>query len=96
MEDRVGLRDDTEREARLRSILETVPDALIIIDERGTIESFSSSAERLFGYAEREIVGQNVRVLMPEPYSSAHDGYIGRYLATGERRIIGIGRVVVG
>jgi len=89
-------RDLLEREARLRSILETVPDALIIIDEHGTIESFSSSAERLFGYAEREIVGQNVRILMPEPYSSAHDSYLERYLTTGERRIIGIGRVVVG
>ena len=89
-------RDLLEREARLRSILETVPDALIIIDERGTIESFSKSAERLFGYSEREIVGQNVRILMPEPYSSAHDSYLQRYLGTGERRIIGIGRVVVG
>ncbi|HVM80549.1 MAG TPA: PAS domain S-box protein [Stellaceae bacterium] len=89
-------RDLLEREARLRSILETVPDALIIIDERGRIESFSSSAERLFGYSEREIAGQNVRILMPEPYGSAHDGYLERYLTTGERRIIGIGRVVVG
>jgi two-component system sensor kinase FixL len=89
-------RDLLEREARLRSILETVPDALIIIDERGRIESFSSSAERLFGYSEREIAGQNVRILMPEPYGSAHDSYLERYLTTGERRIIGIGRVVVG
>jgi two-component system sensor kinase FixL len=85
-----------EREARLRSILETVPDAIITIDETGAIESFSPAAERLFGYAESEVIGRNVRMLMPSPYHERHDGYLARYLATGERRIIGIGRVVVG
>jgi two-component system sensor kinase FixL len=84
------------REAHLASILETVPDAMIVIDEHGTITDFSSAAERTFGYAAEEAVGQNVRILMPTPYREAHDGYLARYLTTGERRIIGIGRVVVG
>lgn len=83
-------------EARLRSILQTVPDAMIIIDERGRIESLSTTAERLFGYAHDEIAGRNVSVLMPSPDRERHDTYIERYLATGERRIIGIGRIVVG
>jgi two-component system, LuxR family, sensor kinase FixL len=84
------------REAHLKSILETVPDAMIVIDERGIVTSFSAAAERLFDYRAGEIVGRNVKALMPEPYRSAHDGYIMRYLTTGERRIIGVGRVVVG
>ncbi|MGA2087675.1 MAG: PAS domain S-box protein [Stellaceae bacterium] len=85
-----------ESEARLRSILDAVPDAMIVIDERGLIESFSPSAEKMFGFAAVEIIGQNVKVLMPQPYREQHDGYIGRYLHTGERRIIGIGRLVTG
>lgn len=85
-----------EREAHLRSILDTVPDAMVVIDAAGTIQSFSAAAERLFGWTAAEIVGRNVAALMPEPYRSAHDGYLARYLRTGERRIIGIGRVVVG
>jgi two-component system sensor kinase FixL len=80
----------------LRSILETVPDAMIVIDETGLVESFSPSAVRLFGYAPDEVIGRNVSILMPSPYRERHDAYIGRYLATGERRIIGIGRVVAG
>jgi len=83
-------------QAHLRSILETVPDAMIVIDEEGTMRSFSTAAEALFGYAEPEVIGKNVSILMPTPYREAHDGYIGRYLQTGERRIIGVGRVVVG
>ena len=82
--------------ALLRSILETVPDAMIVIDERGTVQFFSSAAERLFGYAASEVSGQNVRMLMPQPYREQHDSYLERYRRTGERRIIGIGRVVVG
>ncbi len=85
-----------QNEARLRSILETVPDAMIVIDENGIILSFSAAAERLFGYAAREVHGQNVKVLMPAPYSREHDHYLSRYRTTGERRIIGIGRIVVG
>lgn len=83
-------------EARLRSILQTVPDAMIIIDERGRIESLSTTAERLFGYDADEACGRNVSLLMPSPYREQHDAYIERYLTTGERRIIGIGRIVVG
>ncbi len=84
------------REALLASILETVPDALIVIDAAGLIQSFSTAAERLFGYAAAEVLGRNVSMLMPSPYREAHDGYLAHHLATGERRIIGIGRVVVG
>ncbi|MBW8305094.1 MAG: PAS domain S-box protein, partial [Brevundimonas sp.] len=84
------------REAHLQSILATVPDAMIVITERGTIQSFSPTAERLFGWTSDEVIGLNVRSLMPEPYREQHDGYLDRYLTTGERRIIGMGRVVVG
>lgn len=83
-------------EAHLRSILDTVPDATIVIDDRGQITSFSAAAVRQFGYAKDEVIGKNVRMLMPEPYQGEHDGYIRRYLTTGERRIIGVDRVVVG
>ena len=84
------------RQAHLQSILDTVPDAMVAIDEAGIMTAFSAAAERLFGWSEAEAVGNNVSILMPEPYRSAHDGYVGRYLSTGERRIIGIGRIVVG
>ncbi|POR47125.1 hybrid sensor histidine kinase/response regulator [Bosea psychrotolerans] len=84
------------REAHLRSILNTVPEAMVVIDETGTITSFSPAAERLFGYAAKDICGENVRCLMPQPDRDAHDGYLSRYLTTGERRIIGYGRVVTG
>jgi two-component system sensor kinase FixL len=84
------------REAHLQSILDTVPDAMIVIDDRGMIQSFSSAAQRLFGRTPAEVFGRNVSMLMPSPYREAHDRYIGRYLETGERRIIGIGRLVVG
>ena len=83
-------------EAHLRSILETMPDAMIVIDGRGLMRSFSVAAERLFGYSADEVLGKNVKMLMPQPYRHDHDAYIDRYLATGERKIIGIGRVVVG
>jgi len=69
---------------------------MIVIDNAGTMQSFSPAAERLFGYQTSEIVGHNVNMLMPSPYREAHDGYLERYRDTGERRIIGIGRVVVG
>ena len=84
------------REAHLKSILDTVPDAMIVIDERGTIKSFSVAAERLFGYRAHDAVGKNIRMLMPSPYRENHDGYLERYARTGEKRIIGIGRLVVG
>jgi two-component system, LuxR family, sensor kinase FixL len=84
------------REAHLRSILDTVPDATIVIDASGDIQSFNAAAERLFGYPESAVVGQNVSLLMPTPFREEHDGYIAHYLKTGERRIIGIDRVVTG
>jgi two-component system, LuxR family, sensor kinase FixL len=89
-------RDVLAREAHLQSILETIPDAMVVIDEQGIMQSFSAAAERLFGYQAVETIGHNVNMLMPSPYRESHDGYVQRYLKTGERRIIGIGRVVVG
>jgi two-component system sensor kinase FixL len=81
------------REAHLRSILETIPDAMIVIDERGAILSFSTAAEEMFGYREDEVLGENVSVLMPSPDREQHDRYLDNYLGTGKRKIIGIGRV---
>jgi two-component system, LuxR family, sensor kinase FixL len=69
---------------------------MVVIDDRGAIQSFSATAERLFGVSAQEARGQNVSTLMPEPYRQQHDSYLGRYLSTGQRRIIGVGRVVVG
>jgi two-component system, LuxR family, sensor kinase FixL len=80
----------------LKSILETVPDAIIVIDETGVIQSFSAAAERLFGYAVEEAIGRNVGMLMPSPHREQHDAYLHHYRQTGERRIIGIGRVLMG
>jgi two-component system, LuxR family, sensor kinase FixL len=84
------------RESHLRSILETIPDAMIVIDGNGIMQSFSSAAERQFGYTEKEAIGQNVRILMPNPDRSRHDEYLARYRSSGERHIIGIGRIVTG
>ena len=81
-------------ESRFNALLDAAVDAIILIDVRGCITRFNPAAERMFGYREDEVVGHNVSMLMPEPYRSQHDGYIGRYAATGERRIIGIGREV--
>ena len=82
------------QESHLRSILSTVPDAMVVIDDQGLILSFSAAAEQLFGYSEAELLGANVSMLMPSPDRERHDNYIRRYLETGEKRIIGIGRVV--
>ena len=82
-----------EAEAHLRSILATVPDAMVVIDERGTILSFSAAATQMFGYGEADIVGQNVKMLMPSPDRERHDQYLVNYLTTGIRKIIGVGRV---
>jgi two-component system sensor kinase FixL len=83
-----------ESAALLQAILATVPDAMIVIDEQGVITTFSAVAEELFGYSEAEVIGQNVKILMPDPDRAAHDGYIANYLRTGEGRIMGSGRVV--
>jgi two-component system, LuxR family, sensor kinase FixL len=91
-----GAEDAIASAAHMKSVLDTVPDAMIVIDERGIMQSFSAAAERLFGYTAAEAVGRNVNMLMPSPYREDHDGYIQRYNITGERKIIGIGRVVVG
>jgi PAS domain S-box-containing protein len=85
-----------ESESRLQSIVSNAVDAIITIDERGTIETFNPAAERMFAYTTAEAVGQNVSLLMPPPYHDEHDGYLARYLRTREARIIGIGREVVG
>jgi len=85
-----------EREAHLRSVLETVPDAMIVIDSAGVMQSFSATAQRLFGYTQDEVTGHNVSMLMPSPYREMHDSYLSRYLTTGERKVIGRGRVAVG
>jgi two-component system sensor kinase FixL len=84
------------RESHVTSILESIPDAMIVINDRGIMQSFSATAERLFGYAAADVLGKNVKMLMPAPYRESHDSYLNRYLSTGERRIIGIGRVVIG
>ena len=80
-------------EAHLRSILATVPDAMVVIDERGAILSFSAAAEKMFGYSEAEVLGENVSMLMPSPDREQHDRYLANYRRTAERKIIGIGRV---
>jgi two-component system, LuxR family, sensor kinase FixL len=90
----LALRKSDESEEQVHSILRTVPDAGIVIDEKGCIVSFNAAAENQFGYRESEVRGRNVSILMPEPYRSAHDGFLHRYATTGEKRIIGIGRIV--
>lgn len=85
-----------EQEARLRSVFEAAVEGIIVLDERGVIESLNTSAERMFGYEPDELVGQNVSVLMPSPYRNEHDTYIRHYVETGEKRIIGTVREVDG
>jgi two-component system, LuxR family, sensor kinase FixL len=81
-------------EARLRSVVESAVDGIIVIDATGIVEAFNQGAERQFGHRASEVIGQNVSLLMPSPYREEHDGYLARYMRTGEARIIGIGREV--
>lgn len=83
-----------DSDARWHAIIDAAVDAIVLIDAFGRVESFNPGAERMFGYAEAEVLGQNVKMLMPAPYHDEHDGYMTRYIETGERRIIGIGREV--
>ena len=89
----VALQDSNER---LRSIIDSAVDGIIVIDAKGRIEAFNRGAERLFGYPEPEVIGRNVNMLMPSPDHEAHDGYLSQYLDTGAATIIGVGRQVTG
>ncbi|MGD9964956.1 MAG: PAS domain S-box protein [Hyphomonadaceae bacterium] len=84
------------REAHLRSIFDTAPEAMIVINEQAIVQSYGASAERMFQWRAAEIVGRNINLLMPQPFRDQHDSYVQRYLQTGDRRIIGVGRIVVG
>ncbi len=85
-----------ESEARVRAIVETAAEGIIVIGEQGMIDRFNPAAERMFGYTEAEVAGKNISMLMPSPHREEHDGYLARYLKTGEKRIVGIGREVMG
>src|SRR5919108_425608 len=89
-------RDRSESEERMRSVIDHVVDGIITISGRGIVATFNPAAERIFGYRSEEIVGRNVKALMPAPYQGEHDTYIANYLRTGQAKIIGIGREVVG
>lgn len=92
-------RDITERkrfETALRSVVDHSTDAIVTVDQHGGIQSFAGAAQKIFGYTAAEVVGQKVNMLMPEPWRSEHDAYMGNYLRTGHAKIIGIGREVSG
>ncbi|WP_039927820.1 PAS domain S-box protein [Leptospira yanagawae] len=82
-------------ESRLRAIIETAADAIVMIDTKGIIQEFNVTAEKMFGWSAKEIIGQNVKILMPSPFQEEHDGYLSNYLNTGEAKIIGIGRETI-
>ncbi|MEH6503238.1 MAG: PAS domain S-box protein [Cycloclasticus sp.] len=89
-------KDIRNREARYRSVIDAVLEGIITIDEQGTLDSMNPASERIFGYEEKDVKGQNIKLLMPEPYHSEHDGYLHNYMTTGEAKIIGSGREVKG
>lgn len=84
-----------ERESRLRAILQAATDAIVTIDPKGVIIGVNPATSRMFGYSAEELIGSNVKTLMPEPFRSEHDDYLVRYLKTGEARVIGTGREVL-
>jgi two-component system sensor kinase FixL len=88
--------DHSPGDTLYRAIVATAADAIVVIDRIGVIRSVNKATERLFGYAADELIGRNVKILMPEPYASEHDAYLANYLRTGQQKIIGIGREVVG
>ncbi len=85
-----------ESEARSHAVIDNAVDAIVTIDARGVVETFNPAAERVFGYSAEDCIGRNVSMLMPDPDKSRHDGYIADFLSTGEAKIIGFGREVVG
>jgi PAS domain S-box-containing protein len=87
---------DRQDGTRLRAVVDTAVDGVILIDARGNVAMFNPACEKLFGYAAAEVIGQNVKMLMPSPFRDEHDRYLENYRRTGERKIIGIGREVVG
>ncbi len=90
------VQESAEAEERMRSVVDHVADGIITIDDLGTVTTFNPAAERIFGYAAQESIGQNIKMVMPEPFHSQHDGYLANYVRTGQAKIIGIGREVVG
>lgn len=86
----------SHEQSRLRAVVDTAVDGVILINAQGVILMYNPACERLFGYAPFEVIGRNVKMLMPEPYQSGHDTFLRNYLETGERKIIGIGREVLG
>jgi len=90
------MHQETHDSERLRAIIETAIDGIITIDDRGIIDTVNPAAARLFEYEPDEMIGNNVSMLMPEPHRAQHDGYIGNYLSSGEGKIIGVGREVMG
>ena len=83
-------------ELKLRTLIETAPDGIVIIDRLGQVQTCNPACLRLFGYDPEDVIGQNVKMLMPAPYQEEHDSYLRNYHETGRRRIIGIGREVHG
>lgn len=85
-----------ESETKIRAIVENTVDGLITIDNKGRIETYNTACEKIFGYLADEVIGNNVKMLMPEPYHSEHDGYLKNYTETGKAKIIGVGREIQG
>ena len=91
-----AIRELDNNRSRLATILNSTLDGILTIDGKGLVDTFNPAAERIFGYVRDEVIGQNVKMLMPEPYHSEHDNYLAHHLETGENKVIGIGREVIG